>query len=228
MSSDGTSSEYAISEAGSDDVAAAGVPMATSSTSYRPIAPLPRNSPGPSTKREEAEETTKESSNDVKPPVASAAAGPVPTAQKRPIQLRHALPPKPGSSTSAPLPGSSLSSAARQAPNGDASAAAAAAALAKRVRLDSSLVPQAPKVPKTAAERGAQPHLIVVLEQACLETYKMSSSGSSSSAPSRGGARAKDAGDKFALLNCDDHQRVLAKMGRDIAEARPDITHQVR
>lgn len=32
--------------------------------------------------------------------------------------------------------------------------------------------------------------------------------------------------DKYVLLNCDDHQRVLARMGRDIAEARPDIVHQ--
>jgi rRNA small subunit pseudouridine methyltransferase Nep1 len=29
------------------------------------------------------------------------------------------------------------------------------------------------------------------------------------------------------LLNCDDHQGFLAKEGRDIADARPDITHQV-
>jgi rRNA pseudouridine-1189 N-methylase Emg1 (Nep1/Mra1 family) len=29
------------------------------------------------------------------------------------------------------------------------------------------------------------------------------------------------------LLNCDDHQGILAKTGRDIADARPDITHQV-
>jgi rRNA small subunit pseudouridine methyltransferase Nep1 len=28
-------------------------------------------------------------------------------------------------------------------------------------------------------------------------------------------------------LNCDDHQGFLAKEGRDIADARPDITHQV-
>lgn len=33
---------------------------------------------------------------------------------------------------------------------------------------------------------------------------------------------------KYALLNCDDHQGILAKTGRDIADARPDITHQVR
>lgn len=90
----------------------------------------------------------------------------------------------------------------------------------KRTRAGPTLVPTAPKVPKTSSEKDATPRLIVVLEQACLETYKVSS-GSATHA--RGN---KDAGEKYALLNCDDHQKVLAKMGRDIAEARPDITHQ--
>lgn len=58
-----------------------------------------------------------------------------------------------------------------------------------------------------------------MLEQACLETYKHS-------APA--GARGGKGEEKYSLLNCDDHQGVLAKMGRDIAHARPDITHQVR
>lgn len=53
----------------------------------------------------------------------------------------------------------------------------------------------------------------------------MSSSGSSGS---KGGQGKGGGDDKYVLLNCDDHQRVLARMGRDIAEARPDITHQVR
>lgn len=57
-----------------------------------------------------------------------------------------------------------------------------------------------------------------MLEQACLETYKHS-------APA--GQRGGKGDDKYSLLNCDDHQGVLAKMGRDIAHARPDITHQV-
>lgn len=30
------------------------------------------------------------------------------------------------------------------------------------------------------------------------------------------------------LLNADDHQGILARMGREVATARPDITHQVR
>jgi rRNA small subunit pseudouridine methyltransferase Nep1 len=90
--------------------------------------------------------------------------------------------------------------------------------------VDPSLVPLQPKLSKSAASSSTPPQrLIVVLEQACLETYKMSSSGSSGN--SRGHSKGGD--DKYVLLNCDDHQRVLARMGRDIAEARPDITHQV-
>nr|AAO25602.1 EMG1 [Nakaseomyces delphensis]CAE84401.1 Emg1 protein [Nakaseomyces delphensis] len=52
-----------------------------------------------------------------------------------------------------------------------------------------------------------EPRLYVVLCQASLETY---------TSPTH----------KTSLLNCDDHQGTLRKMGRDIAEARPDITHQ--
>ena len=95
-----------------------------------------------------------------------------------------------------------------------------ATASSKRTRVGPSLVPMAPKLPKTHTEKESQPRLIVVLEQACLETYK-ASSGSATHA--RGN---KEAGEKYALLNCDDHQKVLAKMGRDISEARPDLTHQ--
>lgn len=90
----------------------------------------------------------------------------------------------------------------------------------KRTRAGPSLVPTVPKLPKTNAEKESTPRLIVVLEQACLETYKVSSG---SATHTRGN---KEAGEKYALLNCDDHQKVLAKMGRDISEARPDITHQ--
>ena len=65
-----------------------------------------------------------------------------------------------------------------------------------------------------------QRRLFVILERACLEAYRISSS-------KRGGKNGE--GDvKYALLNCDDHQGILAKSGRDIADARPDITHQVR
>ncbi|TDL15804.1 Nep1-domain-containing protein [Rickenella mellea] len=59
--------------------------------------------------------------------------------------------------------------------------------------------------------------LIVVLEQACLEAYRVSSG--------KGGKKGEGEA-KYALLNCDDHQGILARTGRDIADARPDITHQ--
>ncbi|KAJ2536132.1 18S rRNA pseudouridine methyltransferase [Coemansia sp. RSA 1933] len=72
------------------------------------------------------------------------------------------------------------------------------------------MLPIAPKVPKTAQELNETSRLIVVLEAASLETYKV--------------GKSKDA--KYQLLNCDDHQGILARMGRDIAESRPDITHQ--
>jgi rRNA small subunit pseudouridine methyltransferase Nep1 len=77
---------------------------------------------------------------------------------------------------------------------------------------------------------ASQRKLYVILEQACLEVYKVSGSGGKSIQGHRGGVRGrgKDSGEaKYTLLNCDDHQGILAKMGRDIADARPDITHQV-
>ncbi|KAJ2007166.1 18S rRNA pseudouridine methyltransferase [Coemansia thaxteri] len=74
----------------------------------------------------------------------------------------------------------------------------------------SSMIPIAPKVVKTAEEMRQTSRLIVVLEAASLETYKV--------------GKSKDA--RYQLLNCDDHQGILARMGKDIAESRPDITHQ--
>lgn len=65
----------------------------------------------------------------------------------------------------------------------------------------------------------SQRKLYVILEQACLEAYRVSSAGRD-----RNGREREI---KYTLLNCDDHQGILAKMGRDIADARPDITHQV-
>ncbi|KZT13213.1 Nep1-domain-containing protein [Laetiporus sulphureus 93-53] len=63
-----------------------------------------------------------------------------------------------------------------------------------------------------------QRRLFVILEQACLEAYRVSSAGK--------GKNGREGDVKYALLNCDDHQGILAKTGRDIADARPDITHQ--
>lgn len=84
-----------------------------------------------------------------------------------------------------------------------------------------------PELPKLVAEQRAPiptndkdtQRLIVVLCNATLETYK--ASHGSGRGP---GARE----DKYNLLNSDDHIGVMRKMGRDISEARPDITHQVR
>ncbi|CAD6891935.1 unnamed protein product [Tilletia laevis] len=170
---------------------------------------------------------------------AANAAGTAPGGSAMGGAIRHALPPKPATSF-APSAARYANNNAAAGPSGTANGSAGNNISAqKRVRIDSSLVPQAPRVPKTTTEKEATPRLIVVLEQACLETYKISS-GPSSAPSSRGGygggyaggggdrrgGAGKDGGEKHALLNCDDHQRVLAKMGRDIAEARPDITHQ--
>ncbi|CAA7270723.1 unnamed protein product [Cyclocybe aegerita] len=83
-----------------------------------------------------------------------------------------------------------------------------------------SMLPIQAHVPRGPAAASSR-RLYVILEQACLEAYKVSGGLS-------GKGRGKDgSGDaKYTLLNCDDHQGILAKTGRDIADARPDITHQ--
>lgn len=87
-----------------------------------------------------------------------------------------------------------------------------------------SMLPVQAHVPKGPAA-ATQRRLFVILEQACLEAYKVSGGGGSGPG---GKGRGKDGGEaKYTLLNCDDHQGILAKTGRDIADARPDITHQV-
>lgn len=72
-------------------------------------------------------------------------------------------------------------------------------------------LPQVPKAPKilTSKDKESQ-RLIVVLSQACLEAHKIKS----------------NSGDRYALLNCDDHQGLIKRMKRDISDVRPDITHQ--
>jgi rRNA small subunit pseudouridine methyltransferase Nep1 len=82
-----------------------------------------------------------------------------------------------------------------------------------------SMLPVQAHVPRGGIA-STQRRLYVVLEQACLEAYRVSSGGKGK------GGREGDV--KYTLLNCDDHQGILAKTGRDIADARPDITHQVR
>jgi rRNA small subunit pseudouridine methyltransferase Nep1 len=89
---------------------------------------------------------------------------------------------------------------------------------------DPSMVPTAATVPRTTIQKSQNRRLIVILEKACLESYRVSGGNGG------GGRNGKGKGNgeaKYALLNCDDHQGILAKTGRDIADARPDITHQV-
>jgi rRNA small subunit pseudouridine methyltransferase Nep1 len=82
-------------------------------------------------------------------------------------------------------------------------------------KTDASLVPIPASVPRTAEEKQNTRRLYVVLCQASLEVYKTGKAGDHSG---KG---------QYQLLNCDDHQGALRRMGRDIGEARPDITHQV-
>lgn len=82
-----------------------------------------------------------------------------------------------------------------------------------------AMLPVQAHVPKGGVA-SSQRRLFVILEQACLESYRVSSAGK--------GKNGREGEVKYTLLNCDDHQGILAKTGRDIADARPDITHQVR
>jgi len=77
-----------------------------------------------------------------------------------------------------------------------ANAAAAAVAAAEDAEEDVTVQPA-----------SKEKRVIVVLEEACLETVK-SKSG------------------KFELLNCDDHLALHAKLNRDPKHSRPDIAHQ--
>jgi len=81
-------------------------------------------------------------------------------------------------------------------------------------------------LPVQAQVSKQQRKLYVILEQACLEAYRVSG-GSKSTTKSHSHHKA-ESDVKYTLLNCDDHQGILAKTGRDIADARPDITHQAR
>jgi len=59
---------------------------------------------------------------------------------------------------------------------------------------------------RTLHEKDQEKRLIVVLENASLETVKT--------------------GTKYELLNCDKHKSLAKKLKRDITLCRPDITHQ--
>ncbi|KAI5306642.1 Ubiquitin-conjugating enzyme E2 4 [Ascosphaera pollenicola] len=75
-------------------------------------------------------------------------------------------------------------------------------------------------VPIPSSDKNSQ-RLIVVLSNASLETYRSSGGGGGA-----GGRNAAGKEEKYSLLNSDEHIGVMRKMGRDISEARPDITHQ--
>ncbi|KAI9362930.1 Alpha/beta knot methyltransferase [Zopfochytrium polystomum] len=70
--------------------------------------------------------------------------------------------------------------------------------------------PKAPRIPNNPVEKASQRRLIVVLEQASLETVKL--------------GKGKEG--HYALLNADDHYNILKKNDRDVSTSRPDITHQ--
>ncbi|KAL0578949.1 18S rRNA pseudouridine methyltransferase [Marasmius crinis-equi] len=93
----------------------------------------------------------------------------------------------------------------------------------REVTSNPHMLPVQAHVPRGGIATNNNPRrLFVVLEQACLEAYRISSSSKSG----RSGKGGKEGEVKYTLLNCDDHQGILAKTGRDIADARPDITHQ--
>ncbi|KAF2671806.1 nucleolar essential protein 1 [Microthyrium microscopicum] len=82
-----------------------------------------------------------------------------------------------------------------------------------------------PQLPQLVAEQHATiaandrdtQRLVVVLSNASLETYR---------AHAWGGRNGASRDEKYSLLNSDEHIGIMRKMGRDISEARPDITHQ--
>ncbi|KAK9743583.1 EMG1/NEP1 methyltransferase [Popillia japonica] len=63
-----------------------------------------------------------------------------------------------------------------------------------------------PKHLVTAHVKNQEKRLIIILEEAQLESVKV--------------------GNSFELLNCDDHVNILKKNNRDVGSCRPDITHQ--
>ncbi|CAO3684564.1 unnamed protein product [Rhizopus microsporus] len=68
---------------------------------------------------------------------------------------------------------------------------------------------EAPTQDQAVVQRSRK--VVVVLENASLEAARLNFFRSDS---------------KMQLLNCNEHQSILKKLGRDIADARPDIVHQ--
>jgi rRNA small subunit pseudouridine methyltransferase Nep1 len=86
-----------------------------------------------------------------------------------------------------------------------------------------------------AASGKTPQQVIVVLEQACLEIVKTKKVCADHRSPRRVGTAVNRAlsphpvvlGQGFELLNCDEHLGAHKKAGRDPADSRPDITHQL-
>ena len=76
------------------------------------------------------------------------------------------------------------------------------------MRIVCSPIYQPSQINRATKSGPEEKRLIVVLEDAHLETVKF--------------------GKGFGILNVDEHAGILRKSGRDFTSARPDITHQVR
>lgn len=87
---------------------------------------------------------------------------------------------------------------------------------------DEPAAPAPPKLPRGTIERDNYRRLIVILDKATLEISLLGSFHK----PADGKRKHQNDAARYALLNCDDHQNLLKKAGRDVADLRPDITHQ--
>ncbi|KAI5292960.1 18S rRNA pseudouridine methyltransferase [Ascosphaera acerosa] len=89
-----------------------------------------------------------------------------------------------------------------------------------------------PELPQLVAEQmtpiartdTSSQRLIVVLSNACLETFKASSGPPASSGRAGPGGAPRE--ERWTLLNSDEHMGAIRNMGRALSDARPDITHQ--
>ncbi|KAJ3341539.1 hypothetical protein HDU93_004699 [Gonapodya sp. JEL0774] len=83
-----------------------------------------------------------------------------------------------------------------------------------------------PRIPKTGADSARSRRLIIILCGATLEVVRMGSGASKGGKSKKAGDLPKSDSARYTLLNCDDHQNILRKTGKDIADYRPDIAHQ--
>lgn len=83
-----------------------------------------------------------------------------------------------------------------------------------------------PKHLVTAHLKNQEKRLIIILEDAQLETVKVSCLVHPLGILCIDFFYIKQVGNKFDLLNCDDHAHILKNNNRDVGSCRPDITHQ--